>query len=57
MVAPAARRKAVAHLEQASEVSQRRVSDVLGVDRATVRYSSRRVDDGANRERMRGLVA
>ena len=31
--------------------------DVLGVDRTMVRYRSRRGDDGAIRERMRGLAA
>lgn len=46
MVAPAARRQAVAHLEQVFEVSQRRACDVLGVDRTMVRYRSRRGDDG-----------
>ena len=57
MVAPAARREAVAHLERVFEVSQRRACDVLGVDRTMVRYRSRRGDDGAIRERMRGLAA
>ncbi|MFD2780324.1 IS3 family transposase [Novosphingobium pokkalii] len=49
--------EAVAHLEQVFEVSQRRACDVLGVDRTMVRYRSRRGDDGAIRERMRGLAA
>ena len=57
MVTPAARREAVAHLEALFEVSQRRACDVLGVDRTMVRYRSRRSDDGAIRERMRGLAA
>jgi len=57
MVAPAARREAVAHLEPVFEVSQRRACDVLGVDRTMVRYRSRRCDDGEIRERMRGLAA
>jgi putative transposase len=57
MVTPAVRREAVARLEQVLEVSQRRACDVLGVDRAMVRYSSRRRDDGAIRERIRGLAA
>ncbi|MHA6721369.1 IS3 family transposase, partial [Sphingomonas sp. RS6] len=57
MVAPAARREAVAHLERVFEVSQRRACDVLGVDRTMVRYRSRRGDDGAIRERMRGLAS
>ncbi|PXW68223.1 putative transposase [Blastomonas natatoria] len=56
-VVPFARREAVAHLEQVFEVSQRRASNVLGVDRTMVRYRSRRGDDGAIRERMRGLAA
>lgn len=38
-------------------MSQRRACDVLGVDRTMVRYRSRRGDDGAIRERMRGLAA
>lgn len=56
-VTPAVRREAVAHLEQVFEVSQRRACEALGVDRTMVRYRSRRRDDGAIRERMRGLAA
>ena len=47
----------MAHLERVFDVSQRRACDVLGVDRTMVRYRSRRGDDGAIRERMRGLAA
>ena len=39
------------------DVSQRRACDALGVDRTMVRYASRRSDDAAIRERMRGLAA
>jgi putative transposase len=57
MVTPAARREAVAYLEELFEVSQRRACDVLGVDRTTVRYRSQRSDDAGIRERMRALAA
>lgn len=57
MVTPAARREAVAHLEELLEVSQRRACDVLGVDRTMVRYRRRRDDDAGIRERMRALAA
>ena len=56
MVTPAAKREAVAHLEELFEVSQRRACDVLGVDRTMVRYRSRRGDDAGIRERMRALA-
>ena len=45
MVTPDAKRKAVVHLMEAHQVSQRRACDVLQVDRSMVRYKSRRVDD------------
>ena len=54
---PAAKRDAVAHLEDLFEVSQRRACHVLGVDRTTVRYCSRRPGDEGIRERMRSLAA
>jgi len=57
MVTPAARREAAAHLTQVHGVSQRRACEVIGADRASVRYRSRRPDDGALRIRMRELAA
>jgi putative transposase len=45
MVTPAARREAVAHLQVAHEVSERRASSALGADRTSVRYRSHRPQD------------
>src|SRR3954453_16045414 len=57
MVTPAARREAVAHLQSAFEVSERRVCAVLGVDRTSFRYRSSRPADAAVRARLRELAA
>ncbi len=57
MVTPVARREAVAHLGQTFEVSQRRACTVIGADRTSVRYRSRKPDDGAVRSRLRELAA
>jgi putative transposase len=57
MVTPAAKREAVVHLCSAFEVSERRACSVLGADRASVRYRSRRPDDAALRMRLRELAA
>jgi putative transposase len=57
MVTPAVRREAAAHLKQAFEVSQRRACSAIGVDRSSVRYRSRRPDDGTARARLRELAA
>jgi putative transposase len=57
VVTPAARREAVAHLKGAHEVSERRACAVLGVDRSSVRYRSRRSDDSEIRARIRDLAA
>ena len=57
MVTPAAEREAAAHLVQMQGMSQRRACEVIGADRTTVRYRSRRPDDGAVRTRMRELAA
>ena len=54
---PQCRREAVAYVEQAHEVSQRRASRVLGVERALVRYCSTRPPDAALRERLKALAA
>ena len=57
MVTPAARREAVAHLQGAFEVSERRACAVLGVDRTSFRYRSSRPADAAVRARLRELAA
>jgi hypothetical protein len=57
MVTPAARREAVAHLQSALEVSERRACAVLGVDRTSFRYRSSRPADAAVRARLRELAA
>jgi putative transposase len=57
MMTPVARREAVAHLRQRYEVSQRRACRALGVDRTSIRYLSRRADDGPIRARLRELAA
>jgi putative transposase len=57
MVTPAARREAVAHLCETHGVSQRRACRVIGAERRSVRYVSRRADDGALRRRLRELAA
>jgi putative transposase len=56
MVTPAAKRQAVAHLCVAYEISQRRACQMIGCDRMTVRYRSRRPDDPRLRERLRALA-
>jgi putative transposase len=56
MVTPAVKRQAVAHLCSTYEVSQRRACQVIGCDRMTVRYRSRRPDDPGLRERLRALA-
>ncbi|WP_425387998.1 IS3 family transposase [Azospirillum halopraeferens] len=55
MVTPAAVRSAVAHVRANHGVSERRACLVLGADRSTVRYRSRRPDDAVLRERLREL--
>ena len=56
MVTPAVKREAVAHLEAAHEMSERRACQVIGCVRMTIRYRSRRPADLALRERLRGLA-
>ena len=56
MVTPAVKRDAVAHLKTAHEMSERRACRVLGCDRMSVRYRSRRPDDAALRERLCALA-
>ncbi|ABQ39534.1 IS3 family transposase [Bradyrhizobium sp.] len=57
MVTPAVKRQAVAHLCASYEVSQRRACSVIGADRTSMRYRSRRPDDAALRARLRELAA
>jgi putative transposase len=56
MVTPAARREAAKHLRSAFEMSERRACRVIGADRASVRWRSRRPDETALRERLRALA-
>ena len=57
MVTPAARREAAAHLRQVHGVSQRRACQVIGADRSSIRYRSRRPDDGLVRSRLSEIAA
>ncbi len=56
MVTPAAQREAVAHLCNGHGVSQRRACRVIGSDRTSIRYCSRRPDNALIRARLRELV-
>jgi putative transposase len=56
MVTPAAKREAAAHLGKAHEMSERRACQVIGAERMTVRYRSRRPDDPKLRERLVALA-
>jgi putative transposase len=56
MVTPAVKREAVAHLKSEHEMSERRACRVIGCERMTVRYRSRRPYDPALRERLRALA-
>jgi transposase InsO family protein len=56
MVTPAAKREAVAHLQALLDVSERRACRVIEADRTSVRYQSRRADDGEIREKLRALA-
>jgi transposase InsO family protein len=56
VVAPAAKRQAVAHLVQAHGVSERRACSLVGADRTMIRYRHRRPDDADLRERLRSLA-
>jgi putative transposase len=57
MVTPAARREAVAQAMEVHGVSERRACRIVGADRSTTRYRSRRPDDAALRARLRALAA
>jgi putative transposase len=56
MVTPAAKREAVAHLRTAFNMSERRACRVVGCQRMTVRYRSRRSADIELRTRLRALA-
>ena len=56
MVTPAVKREAVAHLVIRLEMRDRRACRVIGCQRMTVHYRSRRPDDPALRERLRALA-
>jgi putative transposase len=53
MVTPAGKRQAVVHLMEVHQVSQRRACDVLQVDRSSMRYRSRRGEDGELRDAIK----
>ena len=55
MVTPAALRSAVAHVRADHGVSERRACLVLGAERSSIRYHSRRPDDAEIRVRLREL--
>ncbi len=57
MVTPAAMREAVAHLQAGLGMSERRACQVVGADRKSVRYRSKRPDYADLRERLRALAA
>ncbi|HOT84118.1 MAG TPA: IS3 family transposase [Candidatus Defluviicoccus seviourii] len=56
MVTPAARREAVAHLQESLGMSERRACRVVGADRKSMRYRSTRPDDAGLRSRLRDLA-
>ena len=56
MVGPAAKRAAVAHLQDTMGLSERRACSIVGVDRTTIRYRSRRPPDSELRNRLRELA-
>ena len=56
MVTPAAKWYAAAHLQALLDVSERRACRVIAADRTSVRYRSRRADDGDLREKLRALA-
>lgn len=56
MVGPAAKREAVAHLQEVMQMSERRACSVIAADRTSIRYRSRRPDDAELRDRLRDLA-
>ena len=57
VVTPAARRKAVTHLMDRHQMSERRACKAIGFCRMTIRYETRRSDDHDLRERMKADLA
>jgi putative transposase len=57
MVTPGVKRQAVAHLQEAYDVSQRRACQVVNADRTSMRYRSIRPSDAELRARLRELAA
>ncbi|MFL5158247.1 MAG: IS3 family transposase [Microvirga sp.] len=56
MVGPVAKREAVAHLQAAMSLSERRACSIVGADRKMIRYRSRRPPEVALRGRLRELA-
>ena len=56
MVGPVAKRGAVAHLQAVMGLSERRACSVVGADRKTIRYRSRRGPETELRDRLRDLA-
>jgi len=56
MVTPAAKREAVAHLRAVFGMGERQACRVIGAGRTSMRYRSRRDDDGSLREKLRRLA-
>ena len=56
MVTPAAKRKAVAHLRESFEMSERRACKAIGCCRMTMRYRTARSDDAGLRQRVRAIA-
>ena len=56
MVGPVAKREAVAHLQAAMGLSERRACCIVGADRKMVRYQSRRPPDTELRGQLRELA-
>jgi putative transposase len=56
VVTPAGKRKAVAHLRTAFEMSERRACKAIGCCRMTMRYKTTRADDTGLRQRMKAIA-
>src|SRR5437868_14806767 len=56
VVTPAEKRKAVAHLVEAREMSDRRACKAIGCCRMTMRYQTTRADDAGIRQRMTAIA-
>jgi putative transposase len=57
MVGPAVKREAVAHLQAAMGLSERRACTIVAADRTTIRYRSRRPPELELREKLRHLAS